>query len=50
MVEVPEWIQEQQASWGESLVLPEWEDKDEYRSRNGWKVRASQPAQIFGRV
>ena len=37
-VEFPDWVKRSQSEWGEPLIVAEWEDKDDYRSKNGWKV------------
>jgi acyl-coenzyme A thioesterase PaaI-like protein len=35
-----EWIKRLQSTWGEPLVVPEWEDDTEgYRAKNGWQGR-----------
>jgi hypothetical protein len=34
-----EWIKRLQSTWGEPLVVPEWEDDTEgYRAKNGWQA------------
>jgi hypothetical protein len=35
----PAWIAEKRPDWGEKLVVAEWEDRDHFRAKNGWKVR-----------
>jgi len=37
-IDFPAWVEESQKQWGDSLIVPEWEDKDNYRQHNGWKV------------
>ena len=41
--EEPDWLRVQrensQELWGERLLVPEWEDEDNYRANNGWKGR-----------
>jgi hypothetical protein len=34
----PAWAEEARVEWGEPLIVPEWEDKDDFRLKNGWKV------------
>jgi hypothetical protein len=37
---LPSWVQDQRDSWGERLVVDEWQDDDGiYRNKHGWKVR-----------
>jgi hypothetical protein len=39
---LPGWIAASRSSWGELVLLPEWNVEDDgYRSKHGWKVRRS---------
>lgn len=34
---LPEWIRDQRGTWGERLMVSEWEDETGYRITHGWK-------------
>ena len=36
---LPEWYEKLQPTWGEPLVVPEWDQESNYRQDNGWKGR-----------
>ena len=38
LLDIPNWAEIAQSEWGEQLIVPEWEDKVDFRSKNGWKV------------
>lgn len=38
-LDVPPWIDQWRDDWGEPLSVPEWEDVDSYRAKNGWQGR-----------
>ena len=35
---LPGWVEEKSDEWGEKLVIPEWEDSNRYRAKNGWQA------------
>ena len=35
----PAWYRQLQPSWGEQVVVAEWEDPNDFRAKNGWKGR-----------
>ena len=36
---LPNWVEDQRKSWGEELVVAEWQQDDgTYREKHGWKV------------
>lgn len=41
IVDYPAWAADKAfvVEWGEQLIVPEWEDKDDFRANNGWRVR-----------
>ncbi|CAB9509879.1 Thioesterase superfamily [Seminavis robusta] len=36
---LPAWVEQLRDDWGEPLGVPEWDDVDSYRQKNGWQGR-----------